>query len=225
MDDGGRFKKGDSYSAADVHALWWVQATLTESSIAYWHLASPEKTSDEFIETYWRLQGRRLFLVMGLLPETIPLTYKEFEEEYVRMWLDLGVTEQARAVVRGLQSSGRNKNPLTRYMMWSTFEKSMAWLPPPVREGFGPFPCWIRIYAQLGLYVDLGIMVLIRSILLMCGAGRMLEMSYFVEMQRRAGVHMSRPAKLLHAVGRAAALAILRSSLGGGPAGLQPDWT
>lgn len=224
-DSGGPFKLGDPYSAADLRALWWVQATLTESSVAYWSMMSPEKATEERLEAYWRLQGRRLFLVLGIPPEMVPESYREFEEEYVRLWSDLGVTAPARATVAGLQSAGRTKGPLCHYLLWSTFEKSLPWLPPGIAEQFGPFPLWRRIYGPAALSLDLGLVALVRSLLIAAGAGRLLEMSYLVEMRRRSGQKFSTPAAALYALGRRSALGILHLTLGGGPAGLREDWT
>jgi uncharacterized protein (DUF2236 family) len=220
---GGPFEKGATYTAADTRAVWWVQATLIESYTAYWSLVCPERATDEFLQSFWELKGRRNFLVAGIPEDLVPPTYREFEDEFVRMWNDLGVTNSARSVIAGLQSAGQGRGPLMQYAMWSVFDMSIQWMPPQLADQFGQ-SSWQARLAKASLCGQFALLALFRSTIISVGAGRLLELSYCVEMRQRRGETRSCMTRVLNAIGRDAALLSLRLTLG--PAtGVKEDWS
>eukprot|EP00924_Labyrinthula_sp_SR-Ha-C_P015253 snap_masked-scaffold_9-processed-gene-12.37-mRNA-1 protein AED:1.00 eAED:1.00 QI:0/0/0/0/1/1/3/0/329 len=79
MEDTGLFKKGEKYSANNIHAILWVHMTLIESQVLIFEMfirRLSEKEKDSF------LKGSQQFgEAFGLDSKDYPKTWKEFEKE------------------------------------------------------------------------------------------------------------------------------------------------
>jgi len=128
----GPFAKGSSYLANELHALRWVSATLTETSLVAYELVLPTLSEGER-QAYYS-ESKSIAALFGIPTALLPHDWKTFMAYNHEMWQSdvLTVTPSARAIAdRVLWQGGR----WPRIPKWYRAVTALL-LPQPVREGF-----------------------------------------------------------------------------------------
>jgi uncharacterized protein (DUF2236 family) len=128
----GPFAKGSSYLANELHALRWVSATLTESSLVAYELVLPTLSEGER-QAYYS-ESKSIAALFGIPTALLPHDWKTFMAYNHEMWQSdvLTVTPSARAIAdRVLWQRGR----WPRIPKWYRAVTALL-LPQPVREKF-----------------------------------------------------------------------------------------
>jgi uncharacterized protein (DUF2236 family) len=128
----GPFAKGSSYLANELHALRWVSATLTETSLVAYELVLPTLSEGERQGYY--SESKSIAALFGIPPALLPHDWKTFMSYNHEMWRSdiLTVTPSARAIAdRVLWQGGR----WPRIPKWYRAVTALL-LPQPVRDGF-----------------------------------------------------------------------------------------
>jgi uncharacterized protein (DUF2236 family) len=80
----GRFAQGSRYEANEVHALFWVYATLIDSTVAAYDLILPALTSAEREQYY--AESRTSAALFGIAPDVWPRNWQGFEQYMESMY-------------------------------------------------------------------------------------------------------------------------------------------
>lgn len=213
----GPFEPGTEYSARDLRAMWWVNATLTESSIAAHTVLGFKRVDEATLEDFWLNWGRANCLRLGVPDDMVPRTWAGFLEDYIAMWHEeLGVGEAGNSVVDCLRSSGDSQGAFRAFATRGQLSLSFAWLPAPVRVFYPAQSPLKSILASLTLHLELGLYVLGRMVI----PAKLFELTPYVDAKLRKGGQKS----VLHSIGAVVALRFVYSVLGV-PKGLKPDWS
>jgi len=133
-EDIGPFRSGDRYRANDPEALFWVHATLWDSSVRVFETCVRPLAPDEK-EQYYR-ETRRFAALFGVPEGVIPATWSAFVDYNEQMWESdiLAVGKPAATICRALLHP---PNALLRAgTRW--YECIIAGqLPPRLREQYG----------------------------------------------------------------------------------------
>lgn len=82
-EDVGRYEKGSPYAATDEDALFWVYATLIDTSVLmYERVVGPLSTSDK--ERYYE-ESRLLAYLFGVSDRVLPPSFSSFRETFDRI--------------------------------------------------------------------------------------------------------------------------------------------
>ena len=129
----GPFAKGSSYSANDVAALRWVQATLVETAAMAHDLVLPPLSTEER-ERYWD-ESRLFGALFGLKPEDQPADWSSFVDYTAAMAQSdtLSVSPAAREVAGQIFTGARRWLRPPRWYL----ALSVQMLPERLRTGFG----------------------------------------------------------------------------------------
>ncbi|MFT5496809.1 MAG: hypothetical protein ACI9TH_002209, partial [Kiritimatiellia bacterium] len=151
LDEGaGRFATGSAYQANAVEAMFWVQATLWQGSIA-WYEQLVEPLSDDEKERYYA-EAKVCAFLFGIPESIMPSSWKAFEawfEETLQSDL-LGVGEIGREV--GDYLFKLDRLPWTKPGIPTARLITGAALPAHLREGFGlPAPAPKKVARRLRL--------------------------------------------------------------------------
>lgn len=130
----GRYSQGAPYEANDEQALFWVHATVWESSIMTYELIFRPLSAAEKEQYY---QETKLFAYMfGIPDEVIPPTWPDFLAYNQRMWNsnDLAVGTTARAMADFVLTPRlHSQEPVLAF----TRPLTAGMLPPRMRQEYG----------------------------------------------------------------------------------------
>lgn len=131
--DAGVFKQGSDYSASEINAMIWVQATLWDTLVVEYE-AVEEKLTDAEKEQFY--QETKLFAMLFGIPESaLPKNWQAFMEYNRSMWESgqLAVTPQTKELAHYLF----HPNIVLAPLMWVQKVFTAAHLPEPLRSEYG----------------------------------------------------------------------------------------
>lgn len=130
--DGGVYSAGDRYEGNDLEALWWVLATIVDTSVMLHGVFVRPLSTAEKDQLITELP--RLAAMFGIPSRALPADWTDFEA-YMQ-WMVAGprthIGETGRAAAANVLAV-RGLSPLLRMVRAMT----VGWLPPAVRAGYG----------------------------------------------------------------------------------------
>ncbi len=134
-EDVGRYARGDRYNAHDAEALYWVYATLMETSMLAYEIAHGEQPRE--VRDRYASELVRFGLLFGIPEDLLPTDWASFQASMDRLLRSdtIAVGEPARAIAGYLLAPPPSLlfGPLLRAYGAIT----AGLLPPRLREAFG----------------------------------------------------------------------------------------
>ncbi|MGH7776940.1 MAG: oxygenase MpaB family protein [Candidatus Dormibacterales bacterium] len=133
-DGSGGVGAGTPYSARDPELLLWVHATLVDSAVVtYETFVGPLSRGDR--EAYL-VESRLVGEMLGIRARAFHAGWGPFQEYLARMYAGpVRVSDEARALSRGVLNPGLSMVPRLAYTPWTVITAGL--LPDPVRRGYG----------------------------------------------------------------------------------------